>query len=341
MLQPDTQETDEEWFDDVEHNLCAFKQKIHNWMKDAEAERKAAVSSRLSDVSTGRRTSSVRSISKYSSRSSSKQSTNSSHKSSRENRALEEKIKIAELIAEAEFMDKRQTLELQAQRLKIASEVAKSKARMKLLENTREFNEKLDTATTFTVYPAKSKTSMCQGDNPKRSGNDDRKEVIYNEIYQEYETKPHQLIGEKIADADVKCVRKAERSVDRDANMGLERNRNLRDTTSSTREPSDILYKLLQQQAAPEVDIEYFDGNPLNYHYFMALFSEVVETKIDDPRGRLTRLIKYTMGEPKELIKHCIQLPHDRGYQTAVTLLEKTYGNPHKILSSYRRDVKD
>ena len=25
MLQPDVQETDEEWFDNVEHNLCAFK----------------------------------------------------------------------------------------------------------------------------------------------------------------------------------------------------------------------------------------------------------------------------------------------------------------------------
>ena len=47
------------------------------------------------------------------------------------------------------------------------------------------------------------------------------------------------------------------------------------------------------------------------------------------------------MGEPKDLIKHSIQLPHDRGYQTAVTLLVKTYGNPHKILSSYRREVKD
>ena len=151
MLQPDAQETDEKQFDDVEHNLCAFKQKIHNWMKDAEVEKKAAVSSRLSDMSAGRRTSSFRSISKYSSRSSSKKSTNSSHKSSREDRALEEKIKIAELIAEVQFMEKRQTLEQPAQRLKIASEVAKSKARMKLLENTREFNEKLDTATTFTV----------------------------------------------------------------------------------------------------------------------------------------------------------------------------------------------
>ena len=176
---------------------------------------------------------------------------------------------------------------------------------------------------------------MCQGDNPKTSGNDNRREVIYNEIYQEYETKPHQLIGEKIADADVKCVRKAERSVDRDANMGLERNRNLKDTSGSTIVSSGILYKLLQQQAAPGAGIEYFDGNPLNYHYVMALFSEVVETKIDNPRGRLTRLIKYTMGEPNELIKHCIQLRHDRQYQTAVTLLTKTYGNSHKILPSY------
>ena len=81
--------------------------------------------------------------------------------------------------------------------------------------------------------------------------------------------------------------------------MGLERNRNLRDTTSSTRETSDILYKLLQQQAALEVDIEYFNGNPLNCHYFIALFSEMVETKIDDPRRRLTRPTKYAMGEPK------------------------------------------
>ena len=47
------------------------------------------------------------------------------------------------------------------------------------------------------------------------------------------------------------------------------------------------------------------------------------------------------MGEPKALIKHCIQLPHDHGYQAAVTLLEKTYGNPHKILSSYRRELKE
>ena len=33
----------------------------------------------------------------------------------------------------------------------------------------------------------------------------------------------------------------------------------------------------------------------------MTLFMEVVESKIEDPHGRLTRFIKYTTGEAKEL----------------------------------------
>ena len=89
---------------------------------------------------------------------------------------------------------------------------------------------------------------------------------------------------------------------------------NPRDRSSSSDEDanhkaSSVLCKLVQQQAEPEVDIDCFDGNPLNYHYLMALFCEVVETKIEDLRGRLTRLLKYIVGEAKKLIKHCIQLP--------------------------------
>ena len=84
-----------------------------------------------------------------------------------------------------------------------------------------------------------------------------------------------------------------------------------------------MLCKLLKLHAAPEVDMKSFDGNTLNYHYFMALFKEVVESKIDDPRGRLTRLIKYTAGDAKEFIKHCIQLPSNKGFKNAKYILEK------------------
>ena len=102
---------------------------------------------------------------------------------------------------------------------------------------------------------------------------------------------------------------------------------------------SDALCKLLQLQAAPESDMEQFDGNPLNYHYYMALLAEVVETKIEESRGKITRLIKFFTGEARELIKHCIQLPHN--YQHARALLERTYGNRHKILLSYRKGIKE
>ena len=76
--------------------------------------------------------------------------------------------------------------------------------------------------------------------------------------------------------------------------------RNIKETSS------DALCKLFQLQAAPESDMEQFHGNPLNYHYYMALLAEVVETKIEEPRGKSTRLIKFFTGEARELIKHCI-----------------------------------
>ena len=72
----------------------------------------------------------------------------------------------------------------------------------------------------------------------------------------------------------------------------------------SDREVSKMLCKLMQQQGAPD--------------YFMEVFKEVVEEKIEDPRGRLTRLIKYTTGEAKDLNKYCIQQPSAEGYKNAM-----------------------
>ena len=101
-----------------------------------------------------------------------------------------------------------------------------------------------------------------------------------------------------------------------------------------------MMSKLLRQQAAPDVDIDIFSGDPVDYLYFIAVFEEVVEKKIDDPRGRLARLIRYTDGEPKEMIKHCIQQPVSVGYKNARSLLEEKYGNPHYIVAAYRKEIK-
>ena len=99
-----------------------------------------------------------------------------------------------------------------------------------------------------------------------------------------------------------------------------------------------MMSKLLRQQA--DVDIDIFTSDPVDYNYFIAVFDEVVEKKIDDPEGRLTRLTKYTDGQPKEMIKHCIQQPAAVGYKNARSLLVEKYGNPHQILAAYHKEIK-
>ena len=99
------------------------------------------------------------------------------------------------------------------------------------------------------------------------------------------------------------------------------------------------LCKLLRQQGAPDVDLDVFSGDPLDFKYFMSTFEEVVENKIKDLKGRLTRLIKYTRGEAKDLVKHCIHRDGDACYSYAKELLEKRYGDPYRILAAYRKEL--
>eukprot|EP00794_Sanderia_malayensis_P002442 gene2442-2808_t len=106
-----------------------------------------------------------------------------------------------------------------------------------------------------------------------------------------------------------------------------------RRTQTETRNPN-------LNQAAPVVDMESFDGNSMDYHFFMATFREVVEKNVIDARGRLTRLIKYNSGGARELIQHCIHLPQTVGYETARDLLQRRYGSPYTVISAYRKEIK-
>ena len=83
LLLTEEQERDEEWFDEIEHNLCNFKQKFCCWIKDAELESRTSLSSRTSHFSGC--------YGKLTSKHSSKASTSS--KASREEKALVERIK--------------------------------------------------------------------------------------------------------------------------------------------------------------------------------------------------------------------------------------------------------
>ena len=53
--------------------------------------------------------------------------------------------------------------------------------------------------------------------------------------------------------------------------------------TSESFRFQDMMCNLLKRQSAPDVDIDEFDDNLINYQFFIAIFKEVVESKIDNP----------------------------------------------------------
>ena len=73
-------------------------------------------------------------------------------------------------------------------------------------------------------------------------------------------------------------IEDAEATVDRRGPM-----KTARKSEGNQKDMVGMMSKLLRQQAAPDVDIDIFSGDPVEYHYFIAVFEEVVEKKIDDP----------------------------------------------------------
>ena len=116
---------DDEGFQEVDERVLTFKHKVPNYLKDTEVEQghsskwSSKIGSNLASSGSSRRTKS------------------GSSKSSREI-SLEEKAKLAELIAEAELLEKRQLVENQAERLKIQEKLAKAKARSKVYSTMQD-----------------------------------------------------------------------------------------------------------------------------------------------------------------------------------------------------------
>ena len=79
----------------------------------------------------------------------------------------------------------------------------------------------------------------------------------------------------------------------------------------------EMMCKLLQQQAALNLEIDIFDGSPVDSHYFMVVSKGVVENKVTDTGGQLTHLIKFIKWESKKIAKNCIELPLELGFKTA------------------------
>ena len=107
---------------------------------------------------------------------------------------------------------------------------------------------------------------------------------------------------------------------------------------SGVSEWQQAVVDMVKLQRAPAVELDVFSGNPLEYEYFKATFQEAVGSVIPDQKGKLTRLIQSTSGEPKELIKHLVHT--DKGFDKAMKVLDAEYGNEHLLANSYLKELR-
>ena len=175
-------------------------------------------------------------------------------------RAMEEKAKLAELMAEVEFMQQRQMAQNRAEQLREQEKLAKAKARSKVYEAMERKGPEVGKSETF----KESKVETVIGQQEIILKHQVKSAVVDNNIQAPTGKISHHY--EEDGRAKLKST--------------MKNNRN-------TEELSQMMCNLLRHQSAPNVEIETFTGNPLDYHYFMPVFKEPVEYKIDDPDGRL------------------------------------------------------
>ena len=281
MIELDDNYTEELWFTDIDEKVFSFKHKIHNWLREGDEMQRIEKKSRSS---CSRSTSS-----KSSSRSSSSKSSRLSNKE----RAIEEKVRLADLQAEATFMQKKRYAELQAESLRIEEEMAKAKARVKIYEG-ENIDQKvpLKTLTMADIkaddsrYPVITKKQKYLDQNEKSSA------------ATQSQTRPRVIRFSTTNNQQGELQDKQHHLQDQQSSITVNPNE-VTDRITKPCEDNEIgtmLYQLVKEQSAPSVDIEVFDGNPLHYTYFRSMFREEVEKRIKDLQGKLTQLINLTSG---------------------------------------------
>ena len=232
--------------------------------------------------------------SRNSGRSSGTRSTSSLKSFTRE-RAIKEKLKMAELMAETSFIEKKHTSRYQAEKLEPEKNVAKSKAKVKVLEEWEQPTTALRTSF------APRKTARC--------GKAMQADSYWNVS----------LLDEPLQ----RCTDRREHE------RHLTRNFTMRDPDftriDQMNNPNWQAANETQSYKLDDVRGRYSEENDCNTEMIckicnnkpllmlilenlmvilstiMNIFKEVVEDRIEDPTGRLIRLIKHRDGEAREL----------------------------------------
>ncbi|MCP3679339.1 MAG: DUF1759 domain-containing protein, partial [Gammaproteobacteria bacterium] len=91
----------------------------------------------------------------------------------------------------------------------------------------------------------------------------------------------------------------------------------------------------------PSLEIQSFEGDPLQYHRFISVFENSVDNVIANDSAKLNRLLRYTAGSAYATISGCAIMGGTAGYQKARQLLKEEFGNPLVIAERMTAVLRD
>ena len=106
-------------------------------------------------------------------------------------------------------------------------------------------------------------------------------------------------------------------------------------------EASNNFQKLLTLISLPNIQLEPFGGDSVDYYNFMAEFDKLVDEVSDDAQVRLNILKRSCVGYAANVISDCGQLDAEQGYTRPRKLLAEKCGKPQRASQQIQRELRD
>ena len=101
------------------------------------------------------------------------------------------------------------------------------------------------------------------------------------------------------------------------------------------KEIQELLKQQQQQTLAltlPQPEVPVFSGDPTKCLDFIRAFENLIESKTSDPSMKLYYLVQYTAGDVRQLMRGCLPIKTEEGYETARSLLKNRFGQGLRLL---------
>ena len=111
------------------------------------------------------------------------------------------------------------------------------------------------------------------------------------------------------------------------------------EASNQEREVHKLGLDIAQMLSVPKIEIEPFDGNPMNYHSFCRSFKVNVEQVCSDPDAKLAHLLSCTTGPAHDAIKGTRITGGKEGYERAQAILAEMFGSRQIIVQEVMNEL--